>query len=80
MVTFAERMAVPIINIALQYFIPFILIKKSKSPLFSTAIGQFIFVSFFQAKYGEGLSWKGRVCDVSGNDKTKLIRENHWIN
>src|SRR5450830_1538805 len=230
MVTFAERMAVPIINIALQCFIPFILIKKSKSPLFSTAIGQFmmfkrevyekiggyesikghmvddiqiskrvkksgykfmvfdgrntiycrmyknlkgviigltksiypafngnilalfsftglltatfivpftllplgaflfdwpvaiirlliiqiiiilaiktifairykqrmldillapvsmavidalIFVSFFQAKYGEGLSWKGRVYDVSGNDKTTLIRENHRIN
>ena len=230
MVTFAERMTVPIINIALQCFIPFILIKKSKSPLFSTAIGQFmmfkreayekiggyesikghmvddiqiskrvkksgykfmvfdgrntiycrmykslkgviiglaksiypafngnilalfsftglltatllipftllplgaflfdwpvaiirliifqiiivlaiktifaikykqrmldillapvsmaimdalIFVSFFQAKYGEGLSWKGRVYDVSGNDKTILIRENHWIN
>jgi chlorobactene glucosyltransferase len=230
MVTFAERMAVPIINIALQCFIPFILIKKSKSPLFSTALGQFmmfkreayekiggyesikghmvddiqiskrvkksgykfmvfdgrntiycrmyknlkgvvigmaksiypavngnilalfsftglltatllipftllplgaflfdwpvaiirliifqiiivlsikmifairykqrmldillapvsmaiidalIFVSFFQAKYGEGLSWKGRVYDVSGNDKTTLIRENHWIN
>ena len=230
MVTFAERMTVPIINIALQCFIPFILIKKSKSPLFCTAIGQFmmfkreayekiggyesikgnmvddiqiskrvkksgykfmvfdgrntiycrmykslkgviiglaksiypafngnivalfsftglltatllipfillplgaflfdwpvaiikliifqiiivlaiktifaikykqrmldillspvsmaimdalIFVSFFQAKYGEGLSWKGRVYDVSGNDKTKLVRENPWIN
>ena len=230
MVTFAERMTVPIINIALQCFIPFILIKKSKSPLFSTAIGQFmmfkreayekiggyesikghmiddiqiskrvkksgykfmvfdgrntiycrmyknlkgvviglaksiypafngnilalfsftglltatllipftllplgaflfdwpvaiirliifqviivlaiktifairykqrmldillaplsmaiidalVFVSFFQAKYGEGLSWKGRVYDVSGNDKTTLIRENHRIN
>jgi len=230
MVTFAERMTVPIINIALQCFIPFILIKKSKSPLFSTALGQFmmfkrevyekiggyesikgnmvddiqiskrvkkagykfmifdgrntiycrmyknlkgviiglaksiypafngnilslfsftglltatllipftllplgaflfdwpvavirliifqiiivlaikmifairykqrmldillapismaiidalVFVSFFQAKYGEGLSWKGRVYDVSGNDKTILIRENHWIN
>ena len=230
MVTFAERMTVPIINIALQCFIPFILIKKSKSPLFSTAIGQFmmfkreayekiggyesikghmiddiqiskrvkksgykfmvfdgrntvycrmyrnlkgvviglaksiypafngnilalfsftglltatllipftllplgaflfdwpvaiirliifqiiivlviktifaikykqrmldillapvamaimdalIFVSFFQAKYGEGLSWKGRVYDVSGNDKTTLIRETPWIN
>lgn len=230
MVTFAERMTVPIINIALQCFIPFILIKKSKSPLFCTAIGQFmmfkreayekiggyesikghmvddiqiskrvkksgykfmvfdgrntiycrmykslkgviiglaksiypafngnilalfsftglltatllipftllplgaflfdwpvaiirliifqiiivlaiktifaikykqrmldillspvsmaimdalIFVSFFQAKYGEGLSWKGRVYDVSGNDKTKLVRENSWIN
>ena len=230
MVTFAERMTVPIINIALQCFIPFILIKKSKNPLFSTAIGQFmmfkretyekiggyesikghmiddiqiskrvkksgykfmvfdgrntiycrmykslkgviiglaksiypafngnivalfsftglltatllipfillplgaflfdwpiaiikliifqiiivlaiktifaikykqrmldillspvsmaimdalIFVSFFQAKYGEGLSWKGRVYDVSGNDKTKLVRENSWIN
>lgn len=230
MVTFAERMTVPIINIALQCFIPFILIKKSKSPLFSTAIGQFmmfkreayekiggyesikghmiddiqiskrvkksgykfmvfdgrntiycrmyknlkgvviglaksiypafngnilalfsftglltatllipftllplgaflfdwpvaiirliifqiiivlaiktifairykqrmldillapvsmaiidalIFVSFFQAKYGEGLSWKGRVYDVSGNDKTTLIREKPWIN
>ena len=230
MVTFAERMAVPIINIALQCFIPFILIKKSKSPLFSTALGQFmmfkrevyekiggyesikgnmvddiqiskrvkkagykfmvfdgrntiycrmyknlkgvvigltksiypafngniltlfsftglltatllipftllplgaflfdwpvaiirliifqviivlaiktifairykqrmldillapvsmaiidalIFVSFLQAKYGEGLAWKGRVYDVSVNDKTTLIRENHWIN
>ena len=230
MVTFAERMTVPIINIALQCFIPFILIKKSKSPLFSTALGQFmmfkreayekiggyesikghlvddiqiskrvkksgykfmifdgrntiycrmyknlkgviiglaksiypafngnilalfsftglltatllipftllplgafllnwpvaiirliifqiiiilaiksifairykqrmldillaplsmaiidalVFVSFFQAKYGEGLSWKGRVYDVSGNDKTTLIRENHRIN
>jgi chlorobactene glucosyltransferase len=230
MVTFAERMTVPIINTALQCFIPFILIKKSKSPLFSTALGQFmmfkrevyekiggyesikgnmvddiqiskrvkksgykfmifdgrntiycrmyknlkgviiglaksiypafngnilalfsftglltatllipftllplgaflfdwpvaiirliifqiiivlaikvifairykqkmldillapvsmaiidalVFVSFFQAKYGEGLSWKGRVYDVSGNDKTILIRENHWIN
>jgi chlorobactene glucosyltransferase len=230
MVTFAERMTVPIINIALQCFIPFILIKKSKSPLFCTAIGQFmmfkreayekiggyesikgnmvddiqiskrvkksgykfmvfdgrntiycrmykslkgviiglaksiypafngnivalfsftglltatllipfmllplgaflfdwpvaiirliifqiiivlaiktifaikykqrmldillspvsmaimdalIFVSFFQAKYGEGLSWKGRVYDVSGNDKTTLVRENSWIN
>ena len=230
MVTFAERMTVPIINIALQCFIPFILIKKSKSPLFCTALGQFmmfkrevyekiggyesikghmvddiqiskrvkksgfkfmifdgrntiycrmyknlkgvviglaksiypafngnilalfsftglltttflvpftllplgaflfdwpaaiirliiiqiiiiltiktilairykqrmldillapvsmavidalIFVSFFQAKYGEGLSWKGRVYDVSGNDKTTLIRENHGIN
>jgi len=230
MVTFAERMTVPIINIALQCFIPFMLIKKSKNPLFSTAIGQFmmfkrktyekiggyesikghmiddiqiskrvkksgykfmvfdgrntvycrmyrnlkgvviglaksiypafngnilalfsftglltatllipftllplgaflfdwpvaiirliifqiiiilaiktifairykqrmldillapvsmavidalVFVSFFQAKYGEGLLWKGRVYDVSGNDKTTLIRENPWIN
>jgi chlorobactene glucosyltransferase len=230
MVTFWERMSVPIINIALQCFIPFILIKKSKSPLFSTAIGQFmmfkrevyekiggyesikghlvddiqiskrvkksgykfmvfdgrntiycrmyknlkgvvigltksiypafngnilalfsftgllsatllipfillplgaflfnwpvaiirliifqiiiilviktifairykqrmldillapvsmavidalVFVSFFQAKYGEGLSWKGRVYDVSENDKTTLIRESHRVN
>ena len=230
MVTFWERMSVPIINIALQCFIPFILIKKSKSPLFSTALGQFmmfkreayeksggyesikghlvddiqmskrvkksgykfmvfdgkniifcrmyknlkgvvigltksiypafngnilalfsftgllsasllfpfillplgaflfdwpavmtmimvvqviivliiktmlairykqkmldillapvsmavidalIFVSFFQAKYGEGLSWKGRVYDVSESDKTKLVREGHRIN
>jgi Glycosyltransferases, probably involved in cell wall biogenesis len=230
MVTFAERMTVPIINTALQCFIPFILIKKSKSPLFSTALGQFmmfkreayekiggyesikgnmvddiqiskrvkkagykfmifdgrnaiycrmyknlkgvitglaksiypafngnvlalfsftgvltatllvpfillplgaflldwpaaiirlmifqiiivlaiktifairykqrmldillapvsmaiidalIFLSFFQAKYGEGLLWKGRVYDVSVNDKTTLVRENHGIN
>ncbi len=42
MVTFFERMSVPIINIALQCFIPFLLIKKSKSPLFCTAIGQFM--------------------------------------
>ncbi|MHB1275577.1 MAG: hypothetical protein ACYCXQ_11570 [Candidatus Humimicrobiaceae bacterium] len=42
MVTLGEIMSVPIINIALQCFIPFILIIKSKSPLFSTAIGQFM--------------------------------------
>ena len=50
------------------------------APLSMAIIDALVFVSFFQAKYGEGLSWKGRVYDVSGNDKTTLIRENHRIN
>ena len=50
------------------------------APLSMAIIDALVFVSFFQAKYGEGLSWKGRVYDVSGNSKTTLIRENHRIN
>jgi hypothetical protein len=45
------------------------------APVSMAIIDALIFVSFFQAKYGEGLSWKGRVYDVSGNDKTTMIRE-----
>ena len=64
MVTFAERMAVPIINTALQCFIPFILIKKSKSPLFSTAIGQFMmFKRETYEKIGGYESIKGHMID-----------------
>ena len=49
------------------------------APVSMAIIDSLIFLSFFQAKYGEGLSWKGRVYDVSGNDKTTLVRENHRI-
>ncbi|MHB1377777.1 MAG: glycosyltransferase, partial [Candidatus Humimicrobiaceae bacterium] len=64
MVTFWERMSVPIINIALQCFIPFILIKKSKSPLFSTAIGQFMmFKREVYEKTGGYESIKGHLVD-----------------
>ena len=64
MVTFAERMIVPIINIALQCFIPFILIKKSKNPLFSTAIGQFMmFKRETYEKIGGYKSIKGHLID-----------------
>ncbi len=64
MVTFAERMAVPIINTALQCFIPFILIKKSKNPLFSTAIGQFMmFRRETYEKTGGYESIKGHMVD-----------------
>jgi len=64
MVTFAERMTVPIINIALQCFIPFILIKKSKNPLFSTAIGQFMmFKREAYEKIGGYESIKGHMVD-----------------
>jgi chlorobactene glucosyltransferase len=49
------------------------------APVSMAIIDALIFLSFFQAKYGEGLSWKGRVYDVSGNDKTTLVRENHRI-
>jgi len=64
MVTFAERMTVPIINIALQCFIPFILIKKSKNPLFSTAIGQFMmFKRETYEKIGGYESIKGHMVD-----------------
>jgi len=50
------------------------------APVSMAVIDALIFVSFFQAKYGEGLSWKGRVYDVSESDKTKLVREGHRIN
>jgi chlorobactene glucosyltransferase len=50
------------------------------APVSMAVIDALIFVSFFQAKYGEGLSWKGRVYDVSKNDKTTLVRESHRIN
>jgi hypothetical protein len=50
------------------------------APVSMAIIDALIFLSFFQAKYGEGLSWKGRVYDVSGNNKTTLVRENHRIN
>jgi chlorobactene glucosyltransferase len=50
------------------------------APVSMAVIDALIFVSFFQAKYGEGLSWKGRVYDVSGKDKTTLVRENHQTN
>ena len=64
MVTFAERMTVPIINTALQCFIPFILIKKSKSPLFCTALGQFMmFKRETYEKIGGYESIKGNMVD-----------------
>lgn len=64
MVTFAERMTVPIINTALQCFIPFILIKKSKSPLFCTALGQFMmFKREAYEKIGGYESIKGNMVD-----------------
>jgi chlorobactene glucosyltransferase len=50
------------------------------APVSMAVIDALIFVSFFQAKYGEGLSWKGRVYDVSKSDKTTLVRESHRIN
>jgi Glycosyltransferases, probably involved in cell wall biogenesis len=50
------------------------------APVSMAIIDALIFLSFFQAKYGEGLLWKGRVYDVSVNDKTTLVRENHGIN
>ena len=49
------------------------------APVSMAIIDALIFLSFFQAKYGEGLSWKGRVYDVSGNNKTTLVRENHQV-
>lgn len=64
MVTFWERMSVPIINIALQCFIPFILIKKTKGPLISTAIGQFMmFTREAYEKSGGYESIKGHLVD-----------------
>ena len=42
-VTLHERMMVPFGNFFLMVFLPFILILKSPSPLFCTAIGQFMF-------------------------------------
>ena len=50
------------------------------APVSMAVIDALIFVSFFQAKYGEGLSWKGRVYDVSKSDKTRLVREGHRVN
>ena len=41
-VTIHERMMVPFANFFLLAFMPFILILKSKNPLFCTAIGQFM--------------------------------------
>ena len=45
------------------------------APVSMAIIDALIFVSFFQAKYGGGLSWKGRVYDVSGSNKTTMTRE-----
>ena len=50
------------------------------TPVSMAIIDALIFISFFQAKYGEGLSWKDRVYDVSESDKTKLVREGHRTN
>ena len=50
------------------------------TPVSMAIIDALIFISFFQAKYGEGLTWKDRVYDVSESDKTKLVREGHRIN
>jgi hypothetical protein len=49
------------------------------APVSMAVIDALIFVSFFQAKYGEGLSWKERVYDVSESEKIKLVREGHMI-
>jgi chlorobactene glucosyltransferase len=40
-VTFSERMSVRFINFIILSFMPLILVKHSKSPFFSTALGQF---------------------------------------
>jgi chlorobactene glucosyltransferase len=40
-VTFSERMSVRFINFIILSFMPLILVKHSKAPFFSTAIGQF---------------------------------------
>jgi chlorobactene glucosyltransferase len=40
-VTFSERMSVHFINFAILSFMPLVLVKHTKGPLFSTAIGQF---------------------------------------
>jgi chlorobactene glucosyltransferase len=40
-VTFSERMTVRFINFAILSFMPLVLVKHTKGPLFSTAIGQF---------------------------------------
>lgn len=44
-VTFHERMTVPFIIFAIISFVPLVLLKKTKSPLFSTGIGQFFMFS-----------------------------------
>jgi chlorobactene glucosyltransferase len=41
MVTIHERMSVSFINFAIVLFMPLLLVKKAKGPLFATAIGQF---------------------------------------
>jgi Glycosyltransferases, probably involved in cell wall biogenesis len=41
-VTFSERMTVRFINLAILSFMPLILVKHTKGPFFSTAIGQFL--------------------------------------
>jgi chlorobactene glucosyltransferase len=41
MVTIHERMSVSFISFAILLFMPLILVKKTKNPLFATAIGQF---------------------------------------
>ncbi len=41
MITIHERMSVSFINFAITLFMPLILVKKAKGPLFATAIGQF---------------------------------------
>ena len=41
-VTFSERMTVRFINLAILSFMPLILVKHTKGPFFSTALGQFL--------------------------------------
>ena len=64
MVTLHERMLITFINFAILSFIPLVLIKKSKYPLFCTAIGQFIlFKNMVYEKIGGHESVKKEILD-----------------
>jgi len=64
MVTIHERMMVPFGNFMIMGFMPLALIRKAKSPLFSTAIGQFILFKkdVYKAIGGHG-SVKGEILE-----------------
>lgn len=72
-VTLHERMMVPIANFFLLAFLPLVLIFKSKSPLFSVAIGQFIlFKKEVYSKIGGHESIKKEILeDISLSKKVK---------
>ncbi len=63
-VTFHERMTVPFIIFAIITFIPLFLLKKTKSPLFSTGIGQFfMFTKQAYEKMGGHESVRSEILD-----------------
>jgi len=81
MITIHERMVIPFMNFAILLFMPLILIRKSKNPLFCTGVGQY-FIFKRETYFGMGghAAVKGKILeDVHIAKKTKEMGYSYMV-